>query len=84
MRRLFWLSAGFGLGVYAADRLRRTATRLAPPAVADRMRASVRDAIDEGRVEMARRELELREVFAAPAPAHRAAASASRGSATGR
>lgn len=67
MKRTFWLAAGFGLGLYAGDRVRRTVARLTPESLADRVRATVRDAIDAGRDEMRDRERLLREVLAAPA-----------------
>ena len=30
MRRTFWLAAGFGLGLYAGERVRRTVVKLTP------------------------------------------------------
>ncbi len=66
MRRTFWVAAGFGLGVYAGERMRRTAVKLAPDALGTRLRSLVNDAIEAGRVEMNQRERALREAFAAP------------------
>jgi hypothetical protein len=66
MRRTFWLAAGFGLGVYAGEKVRRTVVRLTPETFTDRLRTSVQDALDAGRSEMRARERQLRETFAAP------------------
>ncbi len=65
MRRTFWLAAGFGLGLYAGEKVRRTVVRLTPESFTDRLRTSVQDALDAGRVEMRARERQLRETFAA-------------------
>lgn len=72
MRRTFWLAAGFGLGIYAGERMRRTVVKLTPETFGDRLRAVVHDAVEAGRVEMHARERSLRETFAAP-PARAAA-----------
>ena len=37
MRRTFWLAAGFGLGLYAGERVRRTVVRLTPETFSDRI-----------------------------------------------
>jgi hypothetical protein len=66
MRRTFWLAAGFGLGLYAGERVRRTVARYTPETFGDRLREVVADAIDAGRAEMRTRERTLRETFAAP------------------
>ena len=66
MKRTFWLAAGFGLGLYAGEKVRRTVVRLTPDTFTDRMRATVSDALDAGRAEMRARERLLRETFAAP------------------
>ena len=66
MKRTFWLAAGFGLGVYAGEKVRRTVVRLTPETFSDRLRASVQDALEVGRTEMRARERQLREAFAAP------------------
>ena len=66
MRRTFWLAAGFGLGLYAGEKVRRTVVRLTPETFTERLRASVQDALDAGRTEMRARERQLRETFAAP------------------
>lgn len=66
MRRTFWLAAGFGLGVYAGERMRRTVVKLTPETLGDRVRELVNDAVAAGRVEMHARERQLRETFAAP------------------
>ena len=66
MKRTFWLAAGFGLGVYAGEKVRRTVVRLTPETFSDRLRASVQDALEAGRTEMRARERQLRETFAAP------------------
>jgi hypothetical protein len=66
MRRTFWLAAGFGLGLYAGEKVRRTVVRLTPETFTERMRLTVHDAVEAGRVEMRARERQLRETFAAP------------------
>ena len=66
MKRTFWLAAGFGLGVYAGDRVRRTVVRMTPETFSERLRVLVADAVDAGRAEMRQRERSLRETFAAP------------------
>ena len=65
-KRTFWLSAGFGLGVVAARKAQQAAAQLAPDGVAARLRERWSAALDEGRAEMDRRELALREVLASP------------------
>jgi hypothetical protein len=65
MRRLLWLGTGFGLGVAASMRARRSATQLVPAALAERMRRDVEDALDVGRREMRAREAQLRTLLAA-------------------
>lgn len=66
MRRTFWLAAGFGLGLYAGERMRRTVVKLTPETLGERVREMMSDAIDAGRAEMRARERSLRETFAAP------------------
>jgi len=66
MKRTFWLAAGFGLGLYAGERVRRTMVKLTPETLGDRLRAAVADAVEAGRSEMRVRERTLRETFAAP------------------
>lgn len=66
MRRTLWLAAGFGLGLYAGERVRRTVVRLTPETMADRLRELAADAVAAGRAEMRARERTLRETFAAP------------------
>ena len=65
-KRAFWLSAGFGLGVVATRKAQQALPSLAPDNVAARLRDRWAAALDEGRDEMARRELALRDVLAAP------------------
>ena len=71
-KRLFWLSLGVGVGVYAVLRaqrsLRRRADRLRPQSMAGDLASAIRDlgvdlrkAVEEGRSAMALREAELRE-----------------------
>ena len=64
-KRAFWLTAGFGLGVAATRRAQQATAHLAPDGVAAKLRERWATALDEGRAEMDRRELALREVFAA-------------------
>lgn len=66
MRRTFWLAAGFGLGLYAGERVRRTVVKLTPESFGDTVRSMVADAVEAGRAEMHARERSLRETFAAP------------------
>ncbi len=66
VKRAFWLTAGFGLGVAAARKAQQATARLTPDGVTARLRERWVTALDEGRDEMNRRELALREVFAAP------------------
>jgi hypothetical protein len=66
MKRTFWLAAGFGLGLYAGERVRRTVVRLTPETFGDTVRSMVSDAIEAGKAEMNARERSLRETFAAP------------------
>jgi hypothetical protein len=70
-KRVFWLVAGFGLGVTAATKARRHLEQLTPPGsalhvVGGRVRRALGEAVDEGRDEMRRREVVLRTVLAAP------------------
>ena len=65
-RRLFWLTAGFALGVAVMRRAQRSAAQLVPAAVAQRVRRDVEGAIADGRREMRARELALRAMLAAP------------------
>ena len=71
MKRTFWLAAGFGLGLYAGERVRRTVIRRTPETFTERMRGTMQDALDAGRAEMRARERQLRETFAAPDQAKR-------------
>ena len=64
-KRALWLTAGFGLGVAAARKAQQAAANLTPDGVTGRIRDRWSAALDEGRDEMNRRELALREVFAA-------------------
>jgi hypothetical protein len=64
-KRTFWLTAGFGLGVAAARKAQQATAHLTPDGVAARLRERWAAALDEGRDEMNRRELALRDVFAA-------------------
>ena len=66
MKRTIWLAAGFGLGVYAGERMRRTVVKLTPETFGDRVRELMSDAVEAGRSEMHARERSLRETFAAP------------------
>jgi hypothetical protein len=68
MRRTFWLTVGFGLGIAAATRARRQvgAATAVPARLVDRLRRDVADAVADGRAEMHGREAALRRVFAAP------------------
>ena len=50
MRRTFWLAAGFGLGLYAGERVRRTVVKLTPETFGDTVRSMVSDAIEAGKV----------------------------------
>ena len=68
MRRTFWLAAGFGLGLYAGERVRRTVVKLTPETFGDTVRSMLSDAIEAGKAEMQARERSLRETFAAPEP----------------
>jgi hypothetical protein len=66
------LGTGFGLGIAASVRARRSATQLAPGAVARRVRRDCEAAVAEGRREMHAREARLRELLAAPGSGARA------------
>jgi hypothetical protein len=66
VKRLFWVSAGFGLGVAATRKAQQATANLAPDNVANRLRGRWDAAVGEGRDEMMRREFALREVLAAP------------------
>jgi hypothetical protein len=66
VKRTFWLAAGFGLGIYAGERVRRTVVQWTPETLGDRVRGAVTDAVDAGRTEMRARERSLRETLAAP------------------
>lgn len=70
-KRLFWLAVGvglgFGLSIWAARAMRRTAERYTPESVAGRVADGLRDfgrelreAVREGREAMGEREAELR------------------------
>jgi hypothetical protein len=63
-RRMFWLVAGFAIGIatsYAATRrLRRVAERYVPAEVVDRWSGNMRAAVSEGREAMKARETELK------------------------
>jgi len=72
MKRTFWVAAGFGLGVYVGERVRRVVVRATPDQVTDRVRGAWTDALAAGRTEMRARERTLRETFAAPDPDRRA------------
>lgn len=64
IRRAFWLTTGFGLGVAAAVRVHRSAAQLAPPALLERLRSELDAAVTDGRREMRAREAELRALLA--------------------
>jgi hypothetical protein len=64
IRRGFWLGAGFGLGVAASVRARRSAAQLTPVALLERLRSEIEAAVTEGRHEMHTREAELRTLLA--------------------
>jgi hypothetical protein len=63
-RRMFWLVAGFAIGIatsYAATRrLRRVAERYVPAEVVDRWSGNVKAAVNEGRTAMKARENALK------------------------
>lgn len=72
VKRLFWLTAGVAVGVYAVLRtqrsLRRRANRLRPQSMATDLASAIRElgvdlrkAVEEGRSAMAVREAELQE-----------------------
>lgn len=67
VKRLFWLVAGFLLGlgssVAVMRRVRRVARRYAPPEIVDRWGGTLRAAVDEGRTAARAREAELRSNF---------------------
>lgn len=78
-KRLFWLAVGvglgFGLSIWLARAIRRTADRYTPESVAGRIADGLRDfgkelreAIREGRAAMTDREAELRERLESRAP----------------
>jgi hypothetical protein len=73
MRRLTWLAAGFGLGAVAAHRATQGGTQpviaTAAAGLAARVRATLVEAVDDGRAEMRIREVRLREVFGTRATA---------------
>ncbi len=63
MRRLFWLTAGVGVGVVGVWRARRAVSRFTPTGLAENLVGvgeAVRDFVDEVREGMVERELELR------------------------
>ena len=66
-KRLFWLLAGFALGIGSSwavtRRVRRLAERMAPADVVDRWSETVRSAVSEGRRAMRTRETELNSSF---------------------
>jgi hypothetical protein len=66
VKRTVWVAAGFGLGVYASGRVRRTLVQLTPETLGERVRGLVTDAMVAGRHERAARERKLRETFASP------------------
>lgn len=66
IRRGFWLSVGFGLGIAATRRARQAAMQLNGSAVADRLRQTVDAAIADGKREMHSSEARLRMVLAPP------------------
>jgi chromosome condensin MukBEF MukE localization factor len=61
MRRLFWLTVGAGMGVYATRRVSRFARRLTPGSVAVRASDRVRMFAEDVRLGMQAREEQLRE-----------------------
>ncbi|HET9728571.1 MAG TPA: hypothetical protein VFR41_04070 [Acidimicrobiia bacterium] len=68
IKRLFWLTVGFTLGIGSSwtimRRVRRVAARFAPADVVDRWSTNVRAAVSEGRDAMRTREREWNEGFA--------------------
>jgi hypothetical protein len=69
-KRVFWLGAGVGVGLWAQRRLRAQIERYAPEQVAQRasdqvrsLRSDVRDAAREGWAAMREREESLRAQF---------------------
>jgi hypothetical protein len=70
MRRLFYLAIGVGIGVAAVRKVTRTAQKFTPSGVAGSARSSAsglldsaRAFIDEVRVNMAEREIQLNEAL---------------------
>jgi hypothetical protein len=66
IKRLIWLGTGFGLGVAASVRARRSTAQLAPSAVVEQLRRDLEAAVEEGRREMRAREAVLRALLARP------------------
>jgi hypothetical protein len=76
MRRLFYLAVGAGVGVAAVKRISRAAQKLTPSGLAGSaggaisgVGGSLRGFIDEVRLGMAERELELQEALVGEPPA---------------
>lgn len=81
-KRLFWLAVGvglgFGLSIWAAKAMKRTAERYTPESIAGRLADGLREmgrelrlAVQEGREAMAEREAELRGEVEGRAPMFR-------------
>jgi hypothetical protein len=62
-KRLFWLCAGVGVGLWLQRRLRAQIERYAPEQVVRSLSADVRAAAQEGRTAMREREESLRAQF---------------------
>jgi hypothetical protein len=70
MRRLFYLAVGVGIGIAAVRKASKTAQKFTPSGVAGSVRSSAsglfdsaREFIDEVRVNMAEREIQLHEAL---------------------
>ena len=76
MKRLFYLAIGAGVGVAAVRRVTRAASKLTPSGLAGSaggaisgVRGSIRGFIDDVRIGMAEREIELNDALSAEPPA---------------
>lgn len=75
MKRLFYLAAGAGLGVAAVRKLTKAANKLTPSGIAGSasesfsgLFGSVRGFVDEVRISMAEREIELHDALIGEQP----------------
>lgn len=91
MKRLFYLAVGAGVGVAAVRRVSRTAQKLKPAnlvgsagGVVTGIGGSIRSFIDDVKIGMAEREIELTDALTvdAPPPAHSAPPAHKNGHAT--